>query len=308
MSMNTPSLRGAVDLSSLTRPAPSTAPSDVAAAGGLSIEGTETNFGSILELSRQVPVVVLLWASWSEPSQQLRPMLERVVAEYAGRIVLARVDADANPQLAQAFGAQGVPTVAALLAGQPVPMFAGAIAEAQLREVFEQLLQVAAQNGITGQVPVDPDASDPATVAEPAAAPLPPHHQAAYDAIEAGDYATAIAEYQAALAEQPRDAEAAAGLAQVKLLSRLQGKTLDEIRNAAAARPDDVHAQLDVADLDLSGGHIADAFDRLLGVFPTASPAEKTLIRERLVELFEVVGATDPVVIDARKRLSLLLY
>jgi putative thioredoxin len=138
--------------------------------------------------------------------------------------------------------------------------------------------------------------------------PLPPHHQEAFDAISAGDYATAIAEYQLAITQNPRDALAVAGLAQVSLLARLEGTTADEIRSAAASAPADVNAQLAVADLDISGGHVDDAFLRLLELFPTLDAEGKNLVRTRLLDHFEVVGIDDPRVIAARRRLTALLY
>lgn len=306
MSMNGPTLRGAVDLSSLVnRPAPSQqAGQTQLSPSGVVVEGTEANFQAILEISRTVPVVIDLWATWCGPCTQLSPILEQLAEEYAGRVLLAKVDVDANPALATAFQAQSIPTVVALLGGQPVPMFTGALPEAQVREVFEQLLQVAKQNGITGTVPVD-GTDTPVAVPEP---PMNPHFQAAFDAIEAADYDAAAAAYQQALTENPRDADASAGLAQVNLLARLQGKTLDAIRNQAASNPGDLNAQLDVADLDLSGGHVQDAFDRLLELFAAASADDRKLIRERLLELFEVVGVNDPRVNAARSKLAGLLY
>src|SRR5690606_5995226 len=129
--------------------------------------------------------VVDLWAEWCGPCKQLSPVIERVVRELAGRVVLAKVDVDANPQLQQAFRAQSIPMVVALLQGQPVPMFTGAVPEEQVRQVFDQLLQLAAQNGVTGTV--QPDAAEDVP-AEPEEQPLPPLHAEAYAAIEAGDY------------------------------------------------------------------------------------------------------------------------
>ena len=85
-------------------------------------------------------------------------------------------------------------------------------------------------------------------------------------------------------------------------------ETLDEIRNRAASEPDEVDAQLDVADLDLSGGHIDDAFGRLLDLFPKLDAAGRNTVRERLLELFQVVGVDDPRVSAARQRLAMLLY
>lgn len=279
----------------------------------LVLDGTDANFGELLELSMTVPVIVDLWAEWCGPCKQLTPVLEKLVAEYAGRFVLAKVDVDSNPQLSQAFQAQSIPTVAAVIGGQPVQLFSGAIPEAQVREVFQRVLDLAAQNGVTGTAQAAEGTAPVAGAAEPEeAAPaepeLPPHHRAAYDAIERGDYDTATTEYRSALAQDPRDKMAVAGLAQVSLLARLQGRTVAEIRAAAASAPDDLDAQLLVADLDLSGGHIEDAFDRLLTLFPSQDAAGRNTIRERVLELFEVVGTEDPRVPPTRARLTALLY
>ncbi|WP_281886274.1 tetratricopeptide repeat protein [Agromyces rhizosphaerae] len=312
------SMRGAVDLSSLasrrSAPQPPAAGGAAGAADGgaaaapaasLVVDATDQSFGQVVELSRRVPVVVDLWAEWCAPCTQLTPVLEKLVAEYAGRVVLAKVDVDHNPQLAQAFQAQSIPTVAAVVGGQPVPLFTGAQPEQVVREVFEQLLQLAAQNGVNGRIDVG-DVPDEAE--EPAEEPLPEHVQQAYDAIERGDYDAAAAAYRTALAKQPSDAEAKAGLAQVGLLARLKDRGIEEIRQAAASGPDDVDAQLAVADLDCSGGHVDDAFDRLLTLFPKLAPADRDRVRERLLELFEVVGIDDPRVGAARRRLASLLY
>jgi putative thioredoxin len=322
---NPTSLRGAVDLSSLVNramtagqnsPVGSAAGADDSGDAGvvelpsLYFEGTDANFNDFLDLSMTVPVVVDLWAEWCEPCKQLSPILDRVVKEYEGRVVLVKVDVDANPQLTQAFQAQSIPAVAAVIGGRPVQLFAGAIPEQQVREVFEQLLQLAAQNGVTGRASVDaasaPEPTDEA--AEPVPEPLPPHHAEAYEAIERGDYKAAIAEYKTAIAQDPRDAMAVAGLAQVSLLDRLDGRSMDEIRSAAAQAPDDVDAQLLVADLDLSGGHVDDAFDRLLALFPDLDAEGKNKVRSRLLDYFEIVGVDDPRVAKARARLTSLLY
>lgn len=301
-------LRGAVDLSSLrSRPA-APASADAPTPGAvppLVFDVTDDTFPQVLELSRTVPVVIDLWAEWCGPCTQLSPILEKVVLEARGRLVLAKVDVDANPQLTQAFRAQSTPMVVALVAGQPVPLFTGAVPEQQVREVFAQLLQLAAQQGVTGSVPVegqDAEASDDSET------PLPPHHQDAYDAIEEGDYARAITAYEAALAENPRDDDARAGLGQVRLLDRVQGLDLQAARDAAAAAPLDPDAQFAVADLDLAGGHVDDAFGRLLDLFAALPEAERAPVRERLLELFGLVGDTDARVIRARGRLSSLLF
>jgi len=304
-------LRGAVDLSSLRSRA--AAPAATASSSSASpaptvplvFDVTDESFGQVLELSRTVPVVVDLWAEWCGPCKQLSPILEKVVVELGGRLVLAKVDVDANPQLAQGFRAQSIPMVVALVAGQPVPLFTGAVPEQQVREVFAQLLQLAAQNGVTGTIPVGETDADAGEELEPA---LPPLHQAAFDAIEAGDYARAISAYEAALAENPRDEDARVGLGQVRLLQRVQGLDLAQARDAAASAPLDIDAQFAVADLDIAGGHIDDAFGRLLELFAALPADQRAPVRERLIELFSLVGDADARVIRARGQLTSLLF
>jgi putative thioredoxin len=304
-------LRGAVDLSSLVRPrqqpassaaqpagAPGSGPAT--AAPGVVLEARDETFTSVLDLSSRVPVIVEFYAEGIEPS------LGPIVTSDGGRLVLATVDGNANPQLAQAFQVQQVPAVAAVVAGRPLQLFVGMPGEDEVRQVFEQVLELAAQNGVTGSVPVG-DAADEAP-AEPEEPPLPPLHQDAYDAIARGDFAAAVKAYTTAIAQDPRDSMAVAGLAQAKLLQRLDGAVAADVRSAAADLPKDVDAQLAVADLDISGGHVDDAFGRLLDVFPALQPDEKDKIRVRLLEYFEIVGAEDPRVIAARRRLTMLLY
>jgi putative thioredoxin len=301
-------LRGAVDLSALVQ-RPQQQPQAPRPANGDTIvfETDDAAFGSTLELSRTVPVVVVLWASWSEPSTELVATLERLVRARDGRLVLAVADADRSPQLVQAFQAQSIPTVVAVVAGQPVPLFAGVQPDEVIGQVFDQLLELGAQHGVSGRVDAGEAPSNDGD-AEPVEEPLPPLHQEAYDAIERGDFEAAASAYRTAIAQDPRDSLAVAGLAQANLLWRLQGKTLDTIRNTAASAPDDLDAQLDVADLDLSGGHVEDAFDRLLTLFVKLDADGRKLVRERLVEYFEVVGTEDPRVVAARRRLTNLLY
>lgn len=299
-------LRGAVDLSSLrNRPTPPAEGEPAPGVVDLVVDATDETFGQILELSRTVPVVVDLWAEWCGPCKQLSPIIEKVTRELGGRVLLAKVDVDANPQLAQSFRAQSIPMVVALIAGQPVPMFTGAVPEQQVRDVFAQLLQVAAQNGVTGTLSVAEAGTEPAPAAEPE---LPPLHAEAFAAIEVGDYAAAIKAYEKALAENPRDEDALAGLGQVRLLDRVQGLDLQSARAAAAEAPLDVQAQFDVADLDLAGGHVDDAFGRLLDLFAQLPSDQRAPVRERLVELFGLIGAEDPRVVSARNRLSSLLF
>jgi putative thioredoxin len=302
-------LRGAVDLSSLVRPRqqpsapgggqPAAGPDPApAAAFGVVLEARDETFNSVLDLSSRVPVIVEFYAQGIEPS------LGALVASYGGRLVLATVDGNANPQLAQAFQVQQVPAVAAVVGGRPLQLFVGMPGEDEVRQVFDQVLQLAAQNGVTGSVPV----GDVEAAPEPEEPPLPPLHQEAYDAIARGDFGAAVKAYSTAITQDPRDSMAVAGLAQAKLLQRLDGAVAAEVRAAAAERAKDVGAQLVVADLDISGGHVDDAFGRLLEVFPALKPDEKDKVRVRLLEYFEIVGADDPRVIAARRRLTMLLY
>jgi len=312
-------LRGAVDLSSLKqRPAPpaaagaagSAAPgtgaADGAGAGPLRVDVTEANFQELVDLSAQVPVVMALWAGYSPGSAQLVELLERIVNSYEGRLVLGAADIDAFPQLAQAFQVQAVPAAVALVKGQPVPLFQGPAEEQQVRSLFDELLKVAAANGVTGRI----GAGGPGQ-AEPEAPPLPPLHQKAFDAIEAGDYAVAAAAYRQALTEMPADAEAKAGLAQVELMDRLQGHSAAEteaLREQAANQPDNLDAQLAVADLDIAGGHVEDGLGRIVTFIGRNFGPERETARVRLLELFDVVGTADQRVAKARQNLARVLF
>lgn len=306
-------LRGAVDLSGLStkqaappaagRPGGADAPAGSVRVPSLAMEGTDQNFGQFIELSSHVPVVVDLYSTRSEASVALSPVLERLVARHEGALVIVRVDVDANPQLVQGLQATSAPTVVVLIGGQPMPLFQGVVPEPQLADVLARVIEAAAQSGVSGRVVVEGGPDQPEVEPE-----LPPLHQEAYDAIGRRDYPAAIAAYRKQIAQHPNDREAVAGLAQVSLLDRLDGKTVDAMRSAAAADPTSTEAALDVADLDLSGGHVADAFDRLLALFPSLDSDDRDRVRGRLLEYFEIVGVSDPLVVAARARLAGLLY
>jgi putative thioredoxin len=270
----------------------------------LRVDVTENNFQELVELSAQVPVVFALWAAYSPESTQMLDTLGRLVESYGGRLVLAAADIDAFPQLAQAFQVQAVPTSVAVLKGQPVPLFQGSADEAQVRTLLDELLKVAAANGVTGSL-----GGGEAEQAGPA--PLPPLHQAAFDAIEAGDYETAAAAYRKALLEMPADADAKAGLAQVELMLRLEplsAQDAEEVRALAADEPDNLDAQLRVADLDVAGGHVEDGLNRLVVFIGRNFGPERETARVRLLELFDVVGTSDPRVAKARQALARVLF
>ncbi|MFF8597626.1 tetratricopeptide repeat protein [Streptomyces sp. NPDC015232] len=278
------------------------------APSALVIDVDEAGFErDVLQRSAEVPVVIDFWAEWCEPCKQLGPLLERLAVEYNGRFLLAKVDVDANQMLMQQFGIQGIPAVFAVVAGQALPLFQGAAPEAQIRQTLDQLVQVAEERfGLTG-IQVDPDA----TGAEPAAAPAGPYDallEAAMSALDAGDLAGAVQAYKNVLADDPGHPEAKLGLAQAELLSRVQGVDPQQVRKNAADNPADVAAQIAAADLDLVGGHVQDAFGRLVDTVRRTAGEDRDAARVRLLELFEVIGADDPRVTAARQALASALF
>ncbi|MFF5256632.1 tetratricopeptide repeat protein [Streptomyces leeuwenhoekii] len=277
----------------------------------LVIDVDEAGFESdVLQRSTEVPVVIDFWAEWCQPCKQLSPVLERLAVEYNGRFLLAKIDVDANQLLMQQFGVQGIPAVFAVVAGQALPLFQGAAGEAQIRQTLDQLVQVAEERfGLTG-LTVDPEAEPGGAAAAPAR-PAGPHDavlEAAVRALDAGDLGGAIQAYKNVLSDDPGNMEAKLGLAQAELLQRVQGLDPQVVRKEAAEKPGDVQAQTAAADLDLAGGHVEDAFGRLIETVQRTAGDDRNAVRVRLLELFEVVGAEDPRVIAARRALARALF
>ncbi|MFD3839669.1 tetratricopeptide repeat protein [Streptomyces sp. NPDC058642] len=265
----------------------------------------------VLQRSTEVPVVIDFWAEWCEPCKQLSPVLEQLVVEYNGRLLLAKIDVDANQMLMQQFGVQGIPAVFAVVAGQALPLFQGAAGKEQIQQTLDQLVQVAEQRfGLTG-ITVDPDARPGAAQADAPVTPVGPYDallEAAVQALDAGDFGGAVQAYKNVLSDDPGNSEAKLGLAQAELLQRVQGLDPQQVRKEAAEKPADAPAQIAAADLDLVGGHVDDAFGRLIDTVRRTFGDERDAVRVRLLELFEVVGADDPRVIAARRALARALF
>jgi len=296
---------GAVDLSGLAEPA-----ADGSSGGGgrWTFDVTDQNFQSdVLQASMRYIVVLLLWSPRSPQSQSFGDVLGSVVDGYEGRLVLGRVDVDTNPAIAQALGAQAVPLAVAILSGQPVPLFQGTLGEDEVRQYFDQLVTAAVQNGVTGRA--EPTGEPGVAAAEDEADDAPdPRFAAADEALGNDDLDAAIVEYERLQAQYPGDDEIAERLAGVRLIARTRGADLNEARAAAAERPDDLDAQFLIADLDVSGGHVDDAFGRLIELVGRLSGDDRERVRVRLIELFTVVGTADPRVAQARRALASRLF
>ena len=293
-----PALAGAVDLSGLVKKNQASPPAS-ATSDALVRDVDDRSVAALVELSKTVPVILEVYGG------EVAPVLGPIIESYQGRFVLGTVRGESAPELVKALQVEGIPTVLALIAGQPVPLFKGIPAEQEVRTILDQVLGFAKENGVTGQVDPGPAPDAEGDQAEPA---LPPLHQEAFDALSRNDLPGAKAAYQTALAEAPADADAAAGLAQVELLERVYALDADQARRAAAEEPESVERALDVADLDISGGHIEDAFVRVLGLYSAASDEDKECLRERLLTYFTIVGQAAPEVKKARAHLTSLMF
>ena len=278
-----------------------------AATSAYCVEVTEQNFQSIVETSTTAPVLLVFFSRSRMPeSAQLADDLETLSGEFEGKFLAGRVDIDAVPQIAQAMQIPSVPLMVAIVDGRPMPLLQDVIPLEELRTALTQVMQQLTTQGITGR-------HQPRTGAAPAEGEEAeemgdPRYAAAQDALGEGDIDTAVAEYQKLVEANPADAEAAAGLAMAKVLQRTQGVDLKAAREAAAAAPDDVEAQTMVADLDMLGGHVDDAFDRLVELVRRSEGDARNQAREHLLGLFGAVGNDDPRVLRGRQNLASALF
>ncbi|MDZ5623168.1 co-chaperone YbbN [Nocardioides bizhenqiangii] len=313
--------RGAIDLSALKRPAPQQAPTGAggdakpgAPVSAYAVAVDEQNFQSVLQSSTTAPVVLVFHSPSQAPeSSQMADDVADIVGQYDGRFLVGIVDVDAVPQIAQVIAQASqlpqlpVPLLMVFLDGRPaIQPIPGMVSRDELSTLFNELGQQLTAQGITGRH--QPLAGAPAESDEDEEDGPDPRYAPAQDALAAGDIDGAVAEYQKLVDSNPADAEAAAGLAMAKVLQRTQGVDLDAARAAAAADPDDVDAQTMVADLDLLGGHVDDAFARLIELVRRTSDKDRDRTREHLLALFAAVGNEDPRVLKGRQALASALF
>lgn len=297
--------RGAVDLAGLHGSEPATTrPAAGARVGGtdqLHLVATDANFTDIINRSIRIPMVLVVVSTQLPQSVIFLDTVLKVAGDLDGRLQVASADVDANPRILQALQVRSVPMTVGLIQGQALPMFQGALPEDQLRTVLDELLAVAVKEGVAGRL-------DLGEVVADEGAELPPLHQEAFDAIEAGDLDAAAAAYEKALATNPKDVDAELGLAQVALMLRTAGVDPVAARAAAAAAPDDVAPQIVLADLDVLGGQVEDAFARLIDLVRRTTGADRDAARTHLLSLFGVVGSGDERVRKARTALMSALF
>ena len=297
------SLAGAVDLEALkhqVKAEPGQA-GGAPAAGGYVIDTTENTFQAMVQTSATFPILLLLWVPTDDRLFDMARQLGDAVNQLNGQIQLSRIDIASNPSIAQAFQVQGAPALFALINGRPMIV----------DTVIPNLVAAAQQAGVTGSAPYSGDPnSDAANSASAAGAQeqVPPEHQEAYMLAQQGDYAGAAAAYEKVLEADPNDARAARERAKALLLARSANANVREVRAAAADNPDDVEAQLAVADIDMIGGQIQDAFDRLLDFVAAGHKADIDPVRKRLLEYFTSPEPTDERLKRARRRLATLMY
>ena len=291
MSMNTPSFAGAVDLSSLGHKKAS-----ATAGNSPVIDVTADSFETlVLKASETIPVIIDVWATWCAPCKQLSPILEELAHEYTDRLLIAKVDADAEPSVSQALQVQSIPSVFAVIKGQLIPLFQGAYPKDQVKQIFEKLLELAAEQGLSAPIP-EPN-HEPTETAEEE--PEDPRFDAAVDAINAGEWDAAKRAYQTILDSDPADLDAQGGLIMAGIFERTDG--------VSAPVGESFVDLLVTADLAAAGGEWELALGAGIKAVQVSAGADRELARTRLVEYFALAGE-DPSVAPARVALANALF
>lgn len=309
------SLAGAVDLEALKHQVTADPGESGGAplAGGYVIDTNESSFQAMVQSSATFPILLLLWTPTDDRLIAMARTLGDAVNGMEGRIQLSRIDVAENQSIARALQVQTIPALFALINGRPMPLLQGLPSDEELQAVIESIvpniIQAAAQAGVNGAAPyLESSGASDESAAQPAADQVPAAHAQAHQLAEEGDWAGAAAEYDRVLEADPHDTLAARERAKALLLSRSATANVREVREAAAAAPDDVNAQLAVADVDMIGGQIQDAFDRLLDFVAAGHKDEVEPVRQRLLEYFAIPEASDERVKRARRRLATLMY
>ncbi|QRP44609.1 tetratricopeptide repeat protein [Amycolatopsis sp. FDAARGOS 1241] len=299
-------LKARADQSRSQPPAPAAGAAPAGDAGGAAppsdviLDVTEATFqADVVERSLNQLVLVDLWADWCGPCKQLSPVLERLATEAAGAWVLARVDVDANPRIAQLFGAQSIPTVVAIGGGQPVDAFSGALPEPEIRKWLNALL-----DALRDKLPGIRAAEE---ARGPIEEPEDPRFTEAEEAFERGDFAAAQAAYERILDAEPANELAKNALAQVKFTARAEAADPSAAAKADAD-PSDLDAQLAAADLQIAEQDVEGAFARLIAAVRRTTGDDRNRVREHLVALFDLFDPADERVSKARRELASALF
>lgn len=296
------SLRGAVDLGALSQAKKAQEQASQAlqnAPAGVVIDVTEADFqNKVLDKSQGTVVIVDLWATWCGPCKQLSPLLEKLAAEYGGKFILAKIDVDANPQLSQMFQVQSIPSVFAIIKGQALPLFQGAVPEAQLRQVLDQVMKLANEQGLKNVSEGEASAAEPE---------VDSRQEKIFEALNEGKIDDALVLIEELLNENPQDEMLKATLKQALFMKRLGSYQVNEVMQKASNQ-DDVLAQIAASDIELAGGKIQESFNRLINFIRTHTGDEREQAKSHLLQLFEIVGDQEPLVPKARRDLASALF